>query len=155
MEMLSINPGVADIKKVGHDLDPSIGSGLTEVFRNAKKLFCTEHLQKADQRKVKDMGANLSTVNKIMADIYGFRRAGFVEELGLIDSCDPEDFDVKLESSKISWNGLLPSFHNCFITPRADIVRSKLVLSARTKLNISGWFYANGLESAHRLQRSS
>ena len=39
LEMLSINPDVADIKKVGHDLDPSIGSGLTDMFQNAKKLF--------------------------------------------------------------------------------------------------------------------
>ena len=39
LEMLSINPDVTDIKKVGHDLDPSIGSGLTDMFRNAKKLF--------------------------------------------------------------------------------------------------------------------
>ena len=39
LEMLSINPDVADIKKVGHDLDPSIGSGLTDMFRNAKKLL--------------------------------------------------------------------------------------------------------------------
>ena len=70
MEMLSINPDVAEIKKVGHDLDPSIGSGLTDVFRKAKKLFCTEHLQKADQQKLKDMGANLSTINRIMADTY-------------------------------------------------------------------------------------
>ena len=152
--MLSINPDVADIKKVGHDLGPSIGSGLTDVFRNVKKLFCTEHLQKADQRKLKDMGANSSTINKIMADIYCTRRAGSVEELVLVDSCDPEDFDVKLESLKIAWNGLLPSFHNWFIIHRADIIRSKLILSARTKLNISGWFYTNGLESAHGLQKN-
>ena len=39
LEMLSINPDVTDIKKVGHDLDPSIGSGLTDMFQNAKKLF--------------------------------------------------------------------------------------------------------------------
>ena len=56
MEMLSINSDVADITKVGPDLDPSIGSSLTDVFRNAKKLFCTEHLQRADQWKLKDMG---------------------------------------------------------------------------------------------------
>ena len=36
MEMLSINPDVAYIKKVGHDLDSSIGSGLTDVFQNTK-----------------------------------------------------------------------------------------------------------------------
>ena len=88
-----------------------------------------------------------------MADIYSTRRAGSVEELGLVDSCDPEDFDVKLESLKIVRNGLLPSFHNWFITHRADIIRSKLVLSARTKLNVSGRFYTNSLESAHRLQK--
>ena len=54
---------------------------------------------------------------------------------------------------KIVWNGLLPSFHNWFITHRADIIRSKLVLSARTKLNISGRFYTNSLESVHHLQK--
>ena len=71
----------------------------------------------------------------------------------MVDSCDPEDFDVKLESLKILWKGLLPSFHNWFITNRADIIRSKLVLSAQTKLNILGGFYTNGLEGAHRLRK--
>ena len=77
MEMLSANPDIADIKKVGHDLDPSIGSGLTDMFWNAKKLFCTEHLQRTDQQKLKDMGANSSTINRIMADI------SVLEELAL------------------------------------------------------------------------
>ena len=36
MKMLSINPDIADIKKVGHDLDPGIGSRLTDEFQNAK-----------------------------------------------------------------------------------------------------------------------
>ena len=67
----------------------------------------------------------------------------FFEDLGLVDFCNPEDFDVKLESLKIAWNGLLASFHNWFITHRADIIRSKLVLLAQT----------NCLEYDHWLQK--
>ena len=62
MEMLWINPDVADKKKVGHNLDPSIGSSLTDMLQRAK-LLCGEHLQKPDQQKLKYMGANLSPIN--------------------------------------------------------------------------------------------
>ena len=104
-----------------------------------RSYYYTEHLQKADQRKLKDMGANFSTVNKLWQMYMVPEGLAFFEDLGLVDFCNPEDFDVKLESLRIAWNGLLALFHNWFITHRADIIRSKLVLLAQT----------NSLENDH------
>eukprot|EP00112_Aurelia_sp_Birch-Aquarium-sp1_P021630 Seg5874.1 transcript_id=Seg5874.1/GoldUCD/mRNA.D3Y31 product="hypothetical protein" protein_id=Seg5874.1/GoldUCD/D3Y31 len=150
--MIQQNPELLLIKKVGHDLDNAIGNGLTDILRNAERLYCTEHLQKADERHMKEKGANASTIKRIMADIYGTQH-GFVEELGLADALDPDDFDVKLASLKVIWDGLLPNFHAWFIARRSKVFKTNLVISARTKLNIKGRFYTNGLESGHRLQK--
>ncbi len=50
-----------------------------------------------------------STIKRIMADIYGTQH-GFVEELGLADALDPDDFDVKLASLKESGHRLQKKF---------------------------------------------
>ena len=85
------------IGKIGHDLDPAVSVGLTEIFKDAKSMFCTQHLQKADERKLKGMGANQSSISRIMGDIYGVR-SGPVEQLGLADADDVDDFDAKVGS---------------------------------------------------------
>ncbi len=150
--MIHQNAELLLIKKVGHDLDNAIGNGLTDILRSAERLYCTEHLQKADERHLKEKGANASTIKRIMADIYGTQH-GFVEELGLADALDPDDFDVKLASLKVVWDGLLPNFHAWFVARRSKVFKTNLVISARTELNIKGRFYTNGLESGHRLQK--
>ena len=48
-----VEPELFYIKKVGHDLDHAIPNGLTDVFKNAKKLWCTQHLQERDSWKLK------------------------------------------------------------------------------------------------------
>eukprot|EP00794_Sanderia_malayensis_P013682 gene13682-biopygen10980 len=152
LEMTYAKPALLSIKKVGHDLDNAIGNGLTDILRDAEKLFCTEHMQKNDERRLKEMSANASTTRRIMADIYGTQH-GCVAEQGLADAIDPEDFDAKLESLKPIWDGLLPNFHAWFMARRAKTFKANLVLSARSQLNIKGRFYTNGLESGHRLQK--
>ena len=49
-------------------------------------MFCTQHLQKADERKLKGMGANQSSISRIMGDIYGVR-SGPVEQPGRCRRC--------------------------------------------------------------------
>ena len=86
-------PRVLNIKKVGHDLDDATANGLGEVFQNASHWYCTQHIQEADSRKLQKLGANQSTIKRILSDIYG-SQVGLVEELGLADADDEQDFDV-------------------------------------------------------------
>ncbi|XP_065060451.1 uncharacterized protein LOC135687737 [Rhopilema esculentum] len=152
LEMTFQNPNLFEIKKIGHDLDNAVAFGLKDVLRRADNLYCTQHLQKADERHLREMGANKRTIERIMADIYGSQH-GCVEELGLADASDDEDFGVKLTSLKSVWDELLPNFHLWFVKNRSEKFKGNLLMSARSRLNIKGRFYTNGLESGHRLQK--
>lgn len=152
LEIVNECPLTIQIKKVGHDLDEAVGSGLADVFVNAKRLYCTEHLQKADIRQLQNIGANKRSVDRIMSDIYG-TNVGLVEQLGLADAEDTDDFDAKVTSIESVWENLVPGFHSWFLKHRSLKFKQNLVLDARSCLNISGRFYSNGLESAHRLQK--
>ena len=138
------DPKLFNIKKIGHDLHTAISKELTDVLRNAENLYCTQHLQKADERHLKAMCANRNTTERIMADIYGAQHSS-VQELGLADAVDEEDLDVKLMSLKNVWDELLPNVHSWFVKNRSEKFKANLVLSARSHLNIKGRFYTNGL----------
>lgn len=43
---------------------------LNNVFTNAKKFWCTPHVQQVSVRKLRSMGAKKSTINRIMVDVY-------------------------------------------------------------------------------------
>ena len=105
------------------------------------------YLQKADERKLKGMGANQSSISRIMGDIYGVR-SGPVEQLGMADADDPDDFDAKVSSLEHVWENIIPGFNQWFVQKRAEKFKANLVLTARKALN-SGRFYTNGLEGAH------
>lgn len=150
--MIQADPRMAGIQRIGHDLDDAVGNGLGFVFRHGERLYCTQHVQNRDSYKLKQLGANIRTTNRIMSDIYGTQN-GFVAEFGLADASDPEDFEVKLESLQSIWESLIPGFHAWFRSNRSTIFKSNLVLSARKHLNIKGRFYSNTVESEHRLQK--
>lgn len=102
LETVFMEPATVNMRKVGDDLDSAVSSGLADIFQDAKKLFCTQHLQKADERKLKALGANQSSTKAIMADIYG-ARSGPVEQLGLADAEDT--FDLMPNCLAWSWYG--------------------------------------------------
>ena len=47
-EMVVHKPELLGIKKIGHDMDKALSQGLCDVFQNAKKLWCTQHMQERD-----------------------------------------------------------------------------------------------------------
>ena len=87
-----------------------------------------------------------------MSDIYG-NQTGILVEMGLADASDPDDFKVKLESLQTIWDSLVPGFFKWFKSNRSEVFQSNLVLSSREQLNISGRYFSNNVESAHRLQK--
>lgn len=126
--------------------------GLKDIFINALSLWCTQHLQKADARKLHEMGLNEKNKSKILASIYGSQTEISLEK-GLADAEDEVDFNIKLESLESTWESLIPGFHAWFGNKRGDVFRESLILSARDSLGISGRYTTNGLELKHKLQK--
>ena len=61
VEVVNDSPVLLQIKKIGHDLDEAVGGEVGDIMSNARRLYCTEHLQKADVQHLKKIGANRTT----------------------------------------------------------------------------------------------
>ena len=70
-EIIIQKPELLCLKKIGHDLDKALSSGFTDIFRDTKTLYCTQHMQERDAFKLQSVGCNQWSKQKIMADIYG------------------------------------------------------------------------------------
>ena len=79
-----------------------------------------------------------------------------VKEYGLVDSKDNEDFAVRLESLRQTWENLCPGFHDWFSRERKQFFESNIIESMWKQTNVQGLFYNNSIESPHfRRKRSS
>ncbi|XP_022809025.1 uncharacterized protein LOC111346004, partial [Stylophora pistillata] len=151
-ELLIQKPELSGIQKIGHDLDKAIARGMTDVFQDAKNVWCTQHIKERDLLHLKSIGANEKTQKRILTDIYGCQQ-DILQQDGLADSDDEEDFDAKLQSLRPIWETLAPGFHSWFIKHRSEQFKSCLIHSAREDLGLDGRFYTNGLELKHKLQK--
>lgn len=120
---------------MGYDLDAAIACGLNDVLNAPNHLWCTQHLQEANTRKLRKLNVNNRTVDRIMADIYGTQNEN-VLEFGLADAEDENDLLVKLESLESTWESLVPSFYTWFKKYRFEVFVECLVLSARESKGI-------------------
>ena len=109
-KMVIKKPELLKIKKIGHDLDKALSQGLCDVFNEAKRLWCTQHMQEHDVHKLKTLGCTQRSQLWVMSDIYGTQDAVLLQN-GLADAEDECDFDAKLKSLKPVWEeiALLPS----------------------------------------------
>ena len=117
-ELVNLSPRLASLKKIGHDLDLATAEGMEDIFKEAKHLWCTQHLQARDKDQLHKMKASDRVISKIMADIYGLQN-GLIIEHGLADAYVSEDFLVKLRSLEEVWNNLVPGFYNWFLRNHA------------------------------------
>ena len=140
------------MKKIGHDLDKAIAGGMTDIFRDADNVWCTQHSQERDALKLKSLGANERSRNRIMTDIYGSQDDVLLHN-GLADADDPEDFQIKLARLETVWESLVPGFHRWFTKHRSEQFKTCLVLSARQNLAITSRIYTNSLELKHCLKK--
>ena len=53
-----MKPELLGLEKMGNDLDKAISNGFGDIFRGAKKLYCTQHMQERDAFKLQSMGCN-------------------------------------------------------------------------------------------------
>ena len=90
---------------------------------------------------------------EIMNSIFGYQ----IEDtlyLGLIDSSDANDFQVKLEKLKSNWDKLCSGFYEWFVVNEAGLFCSSLIRSVRTTAGLGlppPWYTTNNNESINRL----
>ena len=75
----------------------AIFNGFSSTLPNLNSFLCVYHLEQGDKQKISNLGHQKGAKKAIIADIYDCRYGG-VQEYGLADSTDPDDFHAKLES---------------------------------------------------------
>ena len=148
-EIIIQKPELLCLKKIGHDLDKALSSGFTDIFRDTKTLYCTQHMQERDAFKLQSVGCNQWSKQKIMADIYGCP-SDALPQSEPADADDEDDFDVKLESLKNVWEKAAPAFHEWFRKTRSQQFKDSLIMSARQSLGIEGHLSTDGLGLKHK-----
>ena len=91
--------------------------------------MCLSFSEKNDAQKIRELFRQKGAVKNIICDIYD-RNYGGVKELGLVDSTDIYDFQIKLESLKSVWNNLCPGFQKWFSKKRAFFFEQSVTESA-------------------------
>ena len=151
-ELVMQDSALRGIKEIGHDLDHAIPNGLCDILLGPVKLWCTQHMMERDAYKLDKKHASRTSKEKIMTDIYG-SQVDSILQLGLAHVMNEEDFQVKLDSLKESWDNLVPGFHEWFHKNCERLFCNSLIMSAREKLGMKGRFYTNDLELKYKLQK--
>lgn len=99
---------------------------MTDIFKDATNVWCTQHSQERNALKLKSLCTNERSRNRIMADIYGSQH-DVLWENGLADAEDPEDFQIKLASLETVWESLVPGFHLWFTKHRYFYIYTSLL----------------------------
>ena len=146
------NPKPLFVKKIGSDMDPALSEGVGDIFSQADKFVCLQHLMERDAFKLQKLGATTKAKQRIMCDMYGSKQNRLLQ-FGLADADNTEDFNVKLESLKYVWELLVPGFHRWFTERRAELFKSTIIWSAKDIIGTSEPFYNNRLEVMHKLQK--
>ena len=110
LEMCAHNPKIRDLRTIGTDQEMTIFDGFGSILPNLNLLLCVYHLKQGDKQKISNLVRQKGAKQAIIADIYSCRCGG-VQEYGLADSTDLEDFHAKLESLQEEWDRLCPGFH--------------------------------------------
>lgn len=160
LELVSANPNLKHLKKIGVDLESAIFKGFKNMIPTLKRLVCVFHLKKRDESKLSKLlertGRSATekkhALAEIIKDIYGLREGNFYEA-GIAEASDEEDFMVKLESLQTRWDILCPGFYPWFQVQRKSLFLESVIQSAREKTDISGLYYQNDIESKHAAEK--
>ena len=112
---------MANLKRVGVDMENAIFNDLKAVFTNLQCLRNVKHIGDRDKIKLDKLLSTLkadhaqkATIkSEIIADIYG-KNNGSVYELGLSEAVDSNDFDAKLLSLERRWDSMYLGFFHGF-----------------------------------------
>ncbi len=159
LELIASCPDLANLKKIGVDMEAAIFKGFKSVIMNLLKLYCVRHLQKRDEVSLLDMLKKKSDDKKkeqikmeILSDLYGQRLNNLFQK-GIADSTDKDDFEAKLLSLKPRWEKICPGFFGWFEKNRKADFISSVIVSAREGTNVEGLYYSNDIESLHAVEK--
>ena len=114
LEMCAHNPKIRDLRTIRADQEMTIFDGFCSILSNLNLLLCVYHLKQGDKQKISNL------VRQKGAKQASCRYDG-VQEYGLADSTDLEDFHAKLESLQEERDRLCPGFHKWFCEKRKPI----------------------------------
>ena len=106
--MCFFQPNTRNLNAIGTDQGMTMHMGFATQILYLKLLLYAHHLQKNDAQKIQKLICQKGALKIIICRNYGG-----VKELGLVNSTDMDDFQIKLESLKSVWDNLCPGFHTC------------------------------------------
>ena len=135
-------------------MDQPTKNGLTSIYGRAEGLVCLQHVREGDSKKLDKLLASTSDKKRILNDIYGSRKNGFLQ-FGLADTIDVSDFNFKLENLKSVWDSIVSGFHSWFVRKTAPILQNQVVGESLVRLQLDARFTTNGLEVMHKIQKKN
>ena len=160
VELISANPQLINLKKVGMDMKAAIFNGFQSVISKLLQLYCVRYLQQRDEKTIDSchQKSSIADNNKrsykeqIIWDIYGKRTSDILEK-GIADATDSDDLHARRLSLEPHWEKLCPGFYNWFLTHRKKEFLQSAIQSAREGTNVVGLFYQNYIESVHAIEK--
>ena len=114
------------------------------VSRIQLNFFALDNKRENIERHLKSLKATTSSINHIIADIFGRERQS---EKGLIDSMSADFFDNQLKEYKATWDCLVPGFYTWFVRYQADLFKRHLIAEVTTQARLWTSFNNNRIES--------
>ena len=117
-EILSSNPNLITLKKLGVDMEAAIFNGFESMIPRLTKLYCVKHLKDRDVQAIDRLHGKSKIEDKfklqykaeILWDIYG-KRSGPTFEKGMAEAVDTDQLNALLLQLKPRWDKLCPGFH--------------------------------------------
>ena len=92
MEMVTIEPRVKILKRLGTDMEMAIYNGFSLISEQLQLLLCVFHMKKKDEEGTKS----------VIFDIYGVKYSN-IQECGLANSNTKEEFNDRLSRNGIPY----------------------------------------------------
>lgn len=158
--LVALEEEIKNVLFFGTDGEQALIKAAIKNFEYASGLRCFLHAM--DNVKRYHRGNGLQAIEKdVIADIFG-KRGGPRYQMGLVDSIDDKDFDLKLESCIDKWETLeisvtnseaKPIFSEWFKKNYADVVKKSMLASTTWCAGLGGqptsWYTNNDPESIH------
>ena len=127
-ELMKHGKYLASLCAVGTDGEEPVSNAFAIVFPEATRLLYSLHKHDNIKMKLRDLHVLERSSKEI---IFGFQIEDTLH-LGLIDSSDANDFQVKLESLKSNWDKLHSGFYEWFVSNEPGLFCSSLIRSVHT-----------------------
>ena len=114
-------------------MDKALSQGMCDIFRDAKKLWCTQHMQERDAHKLKTIGCNHRTQKRVWQIFTVPKMTYFSKTAKQMRMMKI----TMLASLKPVWVEIAPGFYQCFKNHKSKIFKDSLVLFARVNPGIT------------------